>query len=198
MLRRLTRSAIMLAVLVAAYNAYVSWAVPLMEPPLAVRNQARVAPGELEEQGNKAATKYQLLLSNYFPKDHWSQIRPPKVIANSTEQFMLVFDEFKRREGREQKSDGSTTTRVDIERIAVMIFPTPPREGITPPRDAVIMEAPQGAYLEFDEFRPEVAKIGQILRGEFPGPIRIHSAMKEPGPEDDLLIEVSDLAMNTK
>jgi hypothetical protein len=197
MLRRLTRSAIMLAVLVAAYNAYVLWAVPLMEPPLATRNMPRAGQPQFNE-AIESATRYQLLLSNYFPKDHWSQKRPPKVIANSTEQFMLVFDEFKRREGREQKSDGSTTTRVDIERIAVMIFPTPPREGITPPRDAIIMEAPQGAYLEFDEFRPEVAKIGQILRGEFPGQIRIHSAMKEPGPEDDLLIEVSDLAMNTK
>jgi hypothetical protein len=168
-----------------------------MEPPLALRNQPRAGATEFDA-GNNVATHYQLLLSNYFPKDHWSQKRPPKVIANSTEQFMLVFDEFKRREGREQKADGSTTTRVDIERIAVMIFPTPPRAGITPPRDAVIMEAPQGAYLEFDEFRPEVAKIGQILRGEFPGPIRIHSKMKEEGPEDDLLIEVSDLAMNTK
>ena len=87
---------------------------------------------------------------------------------------------------------------MDIERIALLIFPTPPREGITPPQDAIILEAPQGAHLEFDDFRPEVGRIGQITRGEFPGPIRIHSDMNDPGPEDDLLIETADVQMNTK
>ena len=72
-------------------------------------------------------------------------------------------------------------TQVDIERIALLVFPTPPREGITPPRDAVILEAPQGAHLKFDDFRPEVGHIGQITRGEFPGLILIHSDMHEPG-----------------
>ena len=120
------------------------------------------------------------------------------MIANATEQAMLVFDEFKRHAGNGEKPDGSTTTQVDIERIALLIFPTPPREGITPPRDAIILEAPQGAHLEFDDFRPEVGHIGQITRGEFPGLIRIHSDMHEPGPEDDLLIETADVQMNTK
>ena len=44
------------------------------------------------------------------------------------------------------------------------MFPTPPREGITPPRDAIILEAPQGAKLQFDDFRPELGRIGQITR----------------------------------
>ncbi len=193
MLRRLFRSAIVFAVLVAAYNAYVLWAVPQMEPSLAIKQQRKADRKELEIV-NQAPSKYQLLLSNYFPKNHWSQTRPPKVIANSTEQAMLVFDEFK----RHPAGEGNPNTLVDIERIAFLIFPTPPREGITPPRDAIILEAPQGAHLEFDDFRPEVGHIGQIVRGEFPGLIRIHSDMREEGPEDDLLIETSDVQMNTK
>ena len=180
MFRRLLRSAIVLAVLVTVYQAYVLWAVPHMEPSLALRQQGKLTPTEIAG-GNEVVTTYQLLLSNYFPKDHWSQTRPPKVIANATQQVMLVFDEFKRRPGTGQNADGSPTTLVDIERIALLVFPTPPREGITPPRDAVILESPEGAHLEFDDFRPEVGHIGQITRGEFPGLIHIHSDMNAPG-----------------
>ena len=75
-------------------------AVPRMEPSLAVRKQRQVDHEDLHRSETmKRSTKYQLLLSNYFPKDHWSQTRPPKVIANSTEQAMLVFDDFNRRPG---------------------------------------------------------------------------------------------------
>ena len=95
MFRRILRSAIVFAVLVAAYKAYVTLAVPQMEPPLVAGSRPRVDPKEMGT-GNESVTKYQLLLSNYFPKDHWSQLRPPKVIANSSEQAMLVFDDFKR------------------------------------------------------------------------------------------------------
>lgn len=197
MLRRILRSAVVFGVIIAAYEVYATLAVPLMEPPLALREQRRITDNEIGG-AYKAVTKYQLLLSNYFPKDHWSQTRPPKVIANGTEQFMLVFDEFQRSPGSGQNGDGSPTALVNIERIAVLYFPTPPREGVTPPEDAVILEAQQGARLEFDEFRPEIGKIGQIIRGNFPGLIRIRSNMRDPGPDDDLLIETADLQMNTK
>jgi hypothetical protein len=196
MFRRLSRSAIVLAVLVAAYNAYALLAVPLMEPQLKVRNvrQADIDPGI----GDDSPTRYQQLLSAYFPKDHWSQTRAPKVIASATEQFMLVFDDFKRRARDGVTPDQPATTLVDIERIALLVFPTPPREGVLPPRDAIILEAPGGAHLEFDNFRPEIGSIGQILRGEFPGQIHIHSAMNQPTEEDDLHILTADVHMNTK
>ena len=197
MLRRIIRSTIVFAVLVVAYEAYATLAVPLMEPPLALRPHHEITTGE-KDGAIKAATKYQRLLSAYFPKTHWSQTSQPKVIANGTEQAMLVFDDYKRHPGTGKNADGSPTTLVDIQQVTFLMFPTPPREGITPPRDAIIVEAPQGAHLEFDEFRPEAGKIGQILRGDFPGPVHIHSDMKDPGPEDDLQVEVSDLAMNTK
>ena len=197
MFRRIIRSVIVLAVIVAAYRAYTLLAVPQMEPSLAIRDQRILDKKALNEIPN-GVTKYQLLLSNYFPKDHWSQLRPPKVIANSTEKAMLVFDDFKRRTGSSENADGNAPTLVDIERIALLIFPTPFREGIAPPRDAIILEAPQGAHLEFDDFRPEAGHIGQITQGEFPGLIRIHSDMREEGPQDDLLIETADLHMNTK
>ncbi|MEX0611723.1 MAG: hypothetical protein WD738_11170 [Pirellulales bacterium] len=187
MFRRIFRSLITFAALVAAYQAYLLLAVPMMEPPLAMRDARRTTKAE-RKRLSQSITEYQLLLSHYFPKDHWSQTRPPKVIASSNEQAMLVLDDYKRHD------DG----QVDIERFALLAFPTPPREGITPPRDAIILEAAQGARLQFDDFRPERGQIGQITRGQFPGRITIRSDMREPGPEDDLLVETADLEMNTK
>ena len=50
MLRRILRSTIVLAVVIAAYQAYVLLAVPHMEPPLAVREQ-RIATDEEVNEG---------------------------------------------------------------------------------------------------------------------------------------------------
>src|SRR5207302_693935 len=111
------------------------------------------------------------------------------------ETTMLVIDDYTRHpvEGDDK------TTQVDIRRLAMLMFPTtPPHGDVAAPRDAIVLEAQQGAKLLFDDFHPEVGRIGQITRGEFPGPIVIRSDMHDPGPEDDLLVETSDLHMNTK
>ncbi|MCI0491482.1 MAG: hypothetical protein L0Z07_00930, partial [Planctomycetes bacterium] len=185
MVRRILHSLMALGVLVVAYQAYVLLAVPWLEPPLQVRENQRAIPAD--RAGANPATKYQRLLANYFPHGHWSQLRPPVVI--STGAVMLVLDNYDRGE------EG----RVDIERCALLVFPTAYQEGVAPPQDAVVVEASQGARLQFDEgFRPERGQIGQITRGEFPGKVTIRSGMQSLGPEDDLLIETSDLMMNTK
>jgi hypothetical protein len=203
--RRLFRSAIVFAVIIAAYQAYALLAVPLMEPPLKVRESRRASPRDLDE-GHQIVTKYQLLLRNYFPEGHWTQRLPPKVFASSDERAMLVLDAYKRVElqtGNDRTDADSTKgaaadVQIKIDRFALLIFPTPPREGITPPQDVIILEAPQGAVLQFDDFRPEQGRIGQIIRGQFPGRITIRSNMHDPGPDDDLLVETADLEMNTR
>jgi hypothetical protein len=195
MVKRIFRSLAVFAALIAAYQAYVLLAVPLMDPPLAVKKGTTKPPFPRPADANPV-TQYQLLLSNYFPKDHWSQTRPPKVFASSDEKAMLVLDDYKRY--AETRVNDERFTQVDISTFALLVFPTPPREGILPPRDAIILEAPQGAKLKFDDFRPELGRIGQITGGQFPGPIIIRSDMREPGPDDDLLVETADLRMNTK
>src|SRR4029079_1692404 len=143
----------------------------------------------------KSVSKYQRLLSNYFPIGHWTQVRPPKIFANGTETTMLVIDDYTRRPAG---ADDDKSTLVNIKRFAMLMFPTPPHGDVAAPRDAVVLEAQQGARLLFDGFHPELGRIGQITRGEFPGPIVIRSDMHETGPADDLLVETSDLQMNTK
>ena len=129
------------------------------------------------------------MLAAYFPRDHWSQTRPPKVIENETGSVMFVLDDYERHD------DG----RVDLTHFALADVPHAAATSVTPPRDAIILEAPQGAQLQFDKhFRPERGEIGEIQRGLFPGKITIRSDMRDEGPEDDLIIETSDLEMNSK
>src|SRR3990172_7618418 len=161
MLRRILHSLIALAALVVAYQAYVLVAEPLLEPPLAVR-EARKSTAAQRQKAEQSVTKYQRLLAAYFPPEHLSLARPPKVIESGP--VMFVLDDYKRHD------DG----RVDLTRCALVVFPTPRVDGVAPPRDAIIIEAPQGAKLQFDDqFQPARGQIGQITRGEFPGRIAI-------------------------
>ena len=159
-----------------------------MEPPLAVQASGPITPHD-HFGANETLTRYQLLLSNYFPKGHWSQLQPPKVVASSNEQAMLVMDDYERivpsagAKHRRYSSNSPLATQVKIERFALLVFPTPPREGINPPQDAIILEAPQGASLDFDDFRPERGHIGQITRGLFPVESRSAAACTIPAPK---------------
>ncbi|HVT30959.1 MAG TPA: hypothetical protein VHE81_23335, partial [Lacipirellulaceae bacterium] len=193
MFRRILRSTIVLAAIIAAYEAYALFAVPCMEPSLAVREQRRVDLADLKD-APESVSKYQRLLANYFPPDHWSQLRPPKVIGPS-DQWLIVVDDYTRHPAVEESDK---TTLLDVNKLVMVIFPHPPHEGDIAPRDAIILDAPQGAHLLIDDFHPEMGRIGQIRRGTFPGAITIHSDMREPGPADDLLVQTSDLKMNTK
>ncbi len=190
MLRRLLHSTATFIAILVAYQAYVLAMVPWIEPQLAMRKSPSqsAAPFPLAE-GGASVSKYQRLLAAYFPADHWSQTRPPMVIENDTGTVMFVLDDYDRHD------DG----RVDLSHFALLIFPTPRQQSPTPPRDAIILEAPQGAHLQFDKnFRPERGEVGSIQHGEFPGKITIRSDMREPGPEDDLYVETTDLEMNSK
>ena len=187
MLTRLLHSMVTLGAIIVAYELYVLTVVPLLEPPHVVaRKQERITEKD-REYANRAVGKYQRLLSAYFAPNHWSQTREPKVIESGA--VMLVLDDYNRHDDN----------RVDMTHFALVIFPTPRDQSAAPPRDAIILEAPQGAHLQFDDhFHPERGQIGQIVHGVFPGPITIRSDMKEPGPDDDLLVETSDLEMNSK
>jgi hypothetical protein len=187
MLTRLFHSIVTLGAIIVAYELYVLTVVPLLEPPHVVaRKQERITEKD-RDYAARAVGKYQRLLSAYFPPDHWSQTREPKVIESGA--VMLVLDDYDRHDDN----------RVDMTHFALVIFPTPRDQAAAPPRDAIILEAPQGAHLQFDDhFHPERGQIGQIVHGVFPGPITIRSDMKDPGPNDDLLVETSDVEMNSK
>ncbi len=172
-----------LGVMLVAYQVYALTLEPWIDPPLA-RQDYEVTDAELAA-GKQGVSRYQAVLASYFPAGHWSLTRPPIVVESG--QVMLVLSKYNRND------NGS----IDIDACAVVMFPTPRVVGQQPPLDAVVLEAPGGAHLQFDDdFDPARGKMGRIVQGIFPGVITISSQMKDPGPDDDLFIETHDLTMN--
>src|SRR3989304_5874913 len=80
MLRRLLHSTALFVAIVVAYEAYVLAMVPWIEPTLAVWTSPSMGPEKITN-GGASVRKYQHVLAAYFPRDHWSQTRPPKVMV---------------------------------------------------------------------------------------------------------------------
>lgn len=184
MFARIARSAITLATLVVVYQVYVLTVAKVVEPPAVERSRKTIDQVTRNDSYN-AIGRYQELLSAYFPPEHWALGASTKVFR--LDKMMLVLKDYRRHD------DGS----VDLDHCAVLMLPDEWEFGEPSPRETVILEAPGGAHLQFDEdFQPMRGKAGRIVEGRFPGEIVIRSDMKLPGPDDDLLIVTRDLAMN--
>lgn len=184
MFARLTHAAIAFFVTAVAYQVYAVVVVPLVEPThtdagAADRRQAAA------DHNASALDKHREFLSAYFAPDHWSLETPPKTIESG--HALIVLDDFA------QSQDG----KLRINRCVVIYFPGGRNRGGPPPRDAILLEAPQGAVLQMDD-RPGAgpATLGRIQWGELRGAIHIYSDMHEPGPSDDLRLITSDLRLN--
>ncbi|MEN1678114.1 MAG: hypothetical protein AAGJ46_00865 [Planctomycetota bacterium] len=183
MFARLTRTAIAFGVVLVLYQSYTLLAVPLLEPQVARKSSTGAASSG--QSGRNAVSSYQRMLAGYFPPDHWALVGLPKVIKSGS--VLLVVDDY----------DKDDRGRVNLTKVAAVLTPTPHDPGQPPPTDAVVLEAPGGALLQFDEnFQPGRGRIGKIVSGDFPGPVTIRSGMREPGPHDDLLITTRDVRMN--
>ncbi|MCO6046096.1 hypothetical protein NG895_19525 [Aeoliella sp. ICT_H6.2] len=183
MIPRLLRSAAAFASLVVAYLVYVNTVAPIVEPSVK-RSQKTVTPVDVEGS-YQAFSRYGDLLASYFPEGHWTLSDPlPMVVLR--DRMMLVL------KGYRNNDDGS----MDLDECAALLLPSDWEFGSPAPRDAVIIEAPGGAHLKFDDdFNPASGKIGKIVGGRFPGVITIRSDMETPGPADDLLIKTRDLVI---
>jgi len=187
MLTRLTHSAIAFAITVVVYQAYVLLAAPLVEPPLVVKVVEPLTPDQIRE-GRKATHKHRDLLTAYFPPQHWTLTKPPITIEIG--KTMIVLDES---DNYKPGDDG----QLRVQRCVMLFFPRGRVRGEIPPRDAVILEAPDGAVLQMDEGgRRSLTSMGSLQWAKLMGQITIRSDMRKPGPEDDLLLTTRDLYMN--
>lgn len=183
MVARFLRSLFTLGALVGCYLGYALTVSPWIEPQV----DRSVVASRFDEapERSSALGRHQAILARYFSADHWALTSMPKVFR--ARQFMLVLDDYDPRE------DG----RLVLTKFVAIFLPKETADGAPPPQEAVVLEAPGGGWLEFDQpFNPVAGRIGNITSGEFPGPITIRSNMRSPGPEDDLLIRTSDLKMN--
>jgi hypothetical protein len=185
MLTRLTHAGVAFAATAAVYQAYVLAVTPFVEPAgMAVRESRVLTPSDLA-QPPASLLKYGELLAAYFPPDHWCFARPPKIVENG--QAMVVFDEY-------AQSDSGV---LSVPKCAIIFFPTVRDRSAAPPRDAIVLEPSQGATLQMNRrLSNGLGGLGRMQFGQLLGGIAIHSDMREPGPQDDLLIETKDIYMN--
>jgi len=186
MLTRLTHAAIAFATTVVVYQMYVLAVVPFVDPTF-VGNPSATASTEQERTEARAVVhKHRELLAAYFPADHWTLAEPP--ITFEAGKAMFVLDDY-------QTNDNG---QVRVKKCVILFFPHQRERGQPPPRDTVILEAPHGAVLQMDEGvrQAGLSGFGRIQWGQLMGDITVRSDMRDPGPEDDLLLTTRDVYMN--
>jgi hypothetical protein len=169
-------------VVLTAYGLYALVAVPWIEPDLTLRAAAAPSQDDLTA-ARQLTARYHDLLSTIFPPGHWA-LAGPKVLESP--QAMLLLDQWQPL-GR---------NRVQIAPCAALFFPEEPSAASPPGQRAILLEAPQGAVLEFDQpFDPARAKVGKLVRGQLIGAITIRSDMNHGGPDDDLEISTQGVEL---
>jgi hypothetical protein len=177
---RTTRISSSLAIILIAYWAYALLAVPWIEPPSTTAISSRH-----DKPGLEGEEPHDLQMKQFvglFPPDHW--IWKGKTIVLESNRAKLLLQNYRNVEGG----------RMEIW-PCVIVFP---HEGPTESeeqrrRQSIILETPR-ALLQFDPpLNFNQPKATRMVNGQLKGDVIIRSDWKEPGPEDDLLIEASEV-----
>ena len=185
MLTRLTHAAIAFAVTAVVYQVYVLAVVPFVEPSLVTETTEEETTEQQREEARQVLHRDRELFAAYFPADHWTLTTPPKTFEINSS--MIVLDDY-------QPNDKG---QLRVNRCVILFFPKQRVRGEPAPRDAIVLEAPHGAVLQMDEgFRLGMGGIGKFQWGKLLGDILVRSDMREPGPQDDLILKTRDLYMD--
>ncbi len=184
-MQRLIRIAVSSAIVLVAYWTYALVVVPRVEPPAKPRSDdtARRS-GRSNVPGIDPKIEQ---IRPLFAPDAW-ELTNPKILES--EQAKLLMREY------HNLGDG----RVQISPCTLIFLPDDPIDDDAERlRQAVVLEIPEGAILEFDEpFDLRRMKIGKLVGGELSGRVTIRSAGRDPGPQDDLRIVTRDVELTEK
>jgi len=178
---RILRSSISFAVVVVAYWAYALLAVPWIEPQAQRQNSRdRFERDRMAARQDMRRRLHEL--EGIFPAGSWA-LENAKILQS--EQVKLLIRDYS------NLGDG----RVEIRPCAMVYTPDGPAQTAEErKRQSVVLEAPEGALLQFDSpFDLGKAKIGRLVKGRLKGRITIRSDNKLPGPQDDLLVVTRDV-----
>ncbi len=161
--------------MLAAYCAYAVTAVPLIEPS-AEKIEGFVGPAPPPPPPRTD------VLTPFFPPGSW-ELKNPKILES--ERAMLLIKDY------QNLPDG----RVKLHPCTVVFFGNDaPRDELTAP--PVILQAPEGAILKFDEpFDLKRAKVGRLIGGSLVGKVTIRRELSRPGAADDLRVTTRDVEL---
>ena len=182
---RASRIAGSLAIVVIAYWAYALLAVPWIEPPTALAPVNGNSGGNQPPSGHDAVDVQVDSIKHFFKHGAW-ELRDPTILeCDGAKLIIQTYDN--------SRGDGT----VEIHPCTI-VFPYqgPAENEAQRHRQTIILEAPDGAVLQFDQpLDIGRAKVGRLVGGRLKGKVTIRSDWKEPGPEDDLLITTSDVRL---
>jgi len=168
----------------AAYWCYWLIAVPIIEPSVEQTPAIRASEEEILA-ARQAPSARKLAMSKYFPAGSWELDNPA---IWESEQTLLLF------KTPQPMSDG----RLKLESCTLMFFPNGRRQGDPTESQPIIMQAPGGAELKFDEpieLRNVDVSKRRLEEGDLKGPITIYRAASHPGAGDDLLITTKNVKL---
>ncbi|HTQ40564.1 MAG TPA: hypothetical protein VMJ32_16175 [Pirellulales bacterium] len=181
MFARLKRTTVSFLVVVGAYCVYRVAAVPWMEPQ---RVSKRVAAVSLEKR--QAARESQNRLGGYarfFPEGSW-ELDNPIVLDSATAKYLV------------KEYQSTPDHRVLLNPCTVIYFLDGDAEAVDSHRRVIILQAPHGAELQFDDQEDlDSGKMGQLLSGVMHGPVTIQSGPTRPEGGDDFLVTTHDVQM---
>jgi lipopolysaccharide export system protein LptA len=179
---RITRIAGSFAIVVIAYWAYALLAVRWIEPPADLRSDGEISNSERQRAAKLVDARLKEFEGLFAPQA-W-ELTNPKILES--DRAKLLFQTY------ENFPDG----RVELRPCTIVFRPDDRGDEEQCRRRSIILEAPAGAVLQFDQpLDLNRAKIGRLVRGQLRNKVTIRSDCEKPGPEDDLRIETQDIQL---
>jgi hypothetical protein len=181
---RLGRTLRVFLVLLATAGFYRLAVVPLVEPR--VRDLAagvEMTPEEVAAIRARADRRLEAI-SNLFPADAWEKQDP---IMLESRQMRLLFKEY------QSLPDG----RVNLVPCTLVVLPDRARTPEGSAGRTIVMRAPQGAVLEFDEpLDLRQGRLARLVGGSLRGQVTIRGTPSTPDGEDDVEIVTRDVELD--
>ncbi|MFP6612700.1 MAG: hypothetical protein VB835_10350 [Pirellulales bacterium] len=182
MFSRIYRALSTLFVVIAAYLVYSLTVAPAIEPAMDVTSN---------HGGGHAEYSPREQLRNFFPEDAW-ELRNPTIIENS--QFKLLLQDYESLPGG----------IVKIQPCTLIFCPDGNNQILSPADRVLIMQAPKGALLQFDDNADiSRAKMGRLQAGRLVGEVTIRGNLNDDSSASsadgqELLIATRDIELQPK
>ncbi|HEY2883568.1 MAG TPA: hypothetical protein VGJ15_14070, partial [Pirellulales bacterium] len=184
MFARIKRTAVTFFVLLAVFTAYRILAVPLVEPHRETKRVAAVSPEERKLAQEKQLQNRLGDLMRFFPPGSWETDNPIMLESDTAKLLTQHYDTL---------PDG----RLKLTPCTVIYMPR--QNGPEVPLDRrriIIMQAPEGAILEFDQpVDLNAGTRGKLVGAVMDGPITIQSGPTRPEGGDDFFATTHDVKM---
>ena len=184
-LPQIARAALTFTAVVVAYGTYSLLAVPFIEPVAGERPIPGKGPDPTTRQQK---TRHQELLESLYPDPNVWQRRRPKMVE--TDASVLLLKDYRTLE------DG----RMEIKPCTLLFIQQDAKSRADGhPGRVVVLDAPEGAILQFDEdVDLRRGEFGRLVGGRLAGEVTIRSNESAPGADDQIFLSTHNVNMDER